>query len=271
MAKNPVLFHVKLAPSRWRGIGRRNRTQGMTKIVSETSRKETPAQLYERSIPDVTELPQYQLERRQKIIDVATELLLERAGNVEVRDVVERADVSLASVYRYFGSKEVLLATAFVQWREQNYGKRAGDAGRPDTPSGRLRAAVGRFIDLYGGAPQMWDLHVSTRSSTNPGIVALRSRYEQAVLDHFREVLRDLRDEDAAGIISVLVAVYAWHMTRWRAGDIKIDDVRAEVDRALRLTLDVRRGLDANATPTKPRRQRAVPAAATRKARGRKA
>ena len=66
----------------------------------------------ERTVPDVESLPSYQQERRQRIVDVTLDLLLKNAGAVEVRDVVDAADVSLATIYRYFGSKEVLFSAA---------------------------------------------------------------------------------------------------------------------------------------------------------------
>jgi TetR/AcrR family transcriptional regulator, cholesterol catabolism regulator len=197
----------------------------------------------QRSIPDVAELPAYQVERRQNIIDVALSLLLKREGNVEVRDVVEAADVSLASIYRYFGSKEVLLSAAFLQWRNNQYQKlregfRAGGAS-----GDRMHALARAFIDVYEQSPQMWDLSVATRSSRHPDIVAMRREYESQVQDwaQFVGSSPGVDQRDANAIVSILQAVFAMQMSRWRAGDIGFAEVRAALDEAIRITVDVRR------------------------------
>jgi TetR/AcrR family transcriptional regulator, cholesterol catabolism regulator len=201
--------------------------------------KQAPTQP-ERSIPDVSELPPYQVERRQKIIDVALRLLLERDGNVEVRDVVEAANVSLASVYRYFGSKEVLLSAAFLQWRVAKFREVQGTiqfSGGEDTP---IHAAARMFIDVYEAAPQMWDLSVATRSTRHPDIVAMRREYEAQNWTKLVGASRNIDQKDAQSIVAILQAVFAWQMSRWRAGDIGFDEVRAGLDEAIRLTVDIR-------------------------------
>src|SRR5687767_1157418 len=57
-------------------------------------------------------LSRTQLERRQRILDAAT-LLASKGGYdaVQMRDVAERADVALGTLYRYFPSKVHLLVT----------------------------------------------------------------------------------------------------------------------------------------------------------------
>ncbi len=61
-----------------------------------------------------------QLARRQRVIDAAMELGLEGGYEaVQMRDVAARADVAMGTVYRYFTSKDHLLAATLVHWVEQ--------------------------------------------------------------------------------------------------------------------------------------------------------
>ena len=61
-----------------------------------------------------------QQARRQRVIDAAMELGLEGGYEaVQMRDVAARADVAMGTVYRYFTSKDHLLAAALVHWVEQ--------------------------------------------------------------------------------------------------------------------------------------------------------
>src|ERR1700734_2094700 len=65
-------------------------------------------------------LPRAQQARRQRVIDAAMALGLEGGYEaVQMRDVAARADVAMGTVYRYFTSKDHLLAASLVYWVEQ--------------------------------------------------------------------------------------------------------------------------------------------------------
>jgi len=61
-----------------------------------------------------------QLVRRAKIIEEVIDLIAEvGADAVQMRDVAQRSGVALATVYRYFRSKEHLLAAALEDWQKR--------------------------------------------------------------------------------------------------------------------------------------------------------
>src|ERR1700755_773679 len=61
-----------------------------------------------------------QLVRRAKIIEAGTDLIADvGADAVQMRDVAQRSGVALATVYRYFSSKEHLLAAALEDWQKR--------------------------------------------------------------------------------------------------------------------------------------------------------
>ena len=65
-------------------------------------------------------LTRAQQARRQRVIDAAMSLALDGGYEaVQMRDVAARADVAMGTVYRYFTSKDHLLAAALVHWVEQ--------------------------------------------------------------------------------------------------------------------------------------------------------
>ena len=65
-------------------------------------------------------LTRAQQARRQRVIDAAMALGLDGGYEaVQMRDVAARADVAMGTVYRYFTSKDHLLAAALVHWVEQ--------------------------------------------------------------------------------------------------------------------------------------------------------
>ena len=64
-------------------------------------------------------LTRAQQARRQRVIDAAMALGLEGGYEaVQMRDVAARADVAMGTVYRYFTSKDHLLAATLVHWVE---------------------------------------------------------------------------------------------------------------------------------------------------------
>jgi AcrR family transcriptional regulator len=62
-----------------------------------------------------------QAARRERVLDAALELAAEGGYDaVQMRDVAGRAQVALGTIYRYFSSKDHLLAAAQVElWRDQ--------------------------------------------------------------------------------------------------------------------------------------------------------
>ena len=65
-------------------------------------------------------LTRAQQARRQRVIDAAMALGLDGGYDaVQMRDVAAQADVAMGTVYRYFTSKDHLLAATLVYWVEQ--------------------------------------------------------------------------------------------------------------------------------------------------------
>ena len=61
--------------------------------------------------------PPQQLDRRRRVIDAAFELGADGGYDaVQMRDVAATANVALATIYRYFSSKDHLLAAAMSEW-----------------------------------------------------------------------------------------------------------------------------------------------------------
>src|SRR6478609_2965544 len=69
------------------------------------------------ALPDPATLPAGQQERRDRIVHAAF-ALLERGeyDAIQMRDVAREAGVALATIYRYFTSKEHLYAAALLEW-----------------------------------------------------------------------------------------------------------------------------------------------------------
>jgi AcrR family transcriptional regulator len=95
------------------------------------------------------ETPAAQVARRERILDAAVELASEGGYDaVQMREVADRAEVALGTLYRYFPSKVHLLVSAlgrtFSQLRDSV--PTSGDNSTPEERVYRVVAHVTRFL-----------------------------------------------------------------------------------------------------------------------------
>ncbi len=101
-------------------------------------------------------LTRAQEARRQRVIDAAMELGLEGGYEaVQMRDVAARAHVAMGTVYRYFSSKDHLLAAALVYWVEQLDARLAQVPAPGRVPSERVLDVLERALRAMGRQPQL--------------------------------------------------------------------------------------------------------------------
>ena len=105
---------------------------------------------------DVAELTEEQRDRRRRVIDAAFELGAERGYDaVQMRDVAATANVALATIYRYFSSKDHLLAAAMTEWTARLQGRVAQSPPRGDTPAEQLVDVLHRPADAMQRQPKL--------------------------------------------------------------------------------------------------------------------
>ena len=93
-------------------------------------------------------IPPSQRARRERILDAATELATEGGWDaVQMREVAERADVALGTLYRYFPSKVHLLVSALGRtFQTLHDSVRVDAAGTAQERVYRVVAAMTRFL-----------------------------------------------------------------------------------------------------------------------------
>src|SRR4051812_6595716 len=96
----------------------------------------------------VRSIPASQLARRERILDAAMELAAEGGYDaVQMREVAERADVALGTVYRYFPSKVHLLVAAMTRtFQTLQESVHVDTSGTPEERLYRVVAAVTRYL-----------------------------------------------------------------------------------------------------------------------------
>jgi AcrR family transcriptional regulator len=184
--------------------------------------------------PDPASLPPGQQERRERIVQAAISLL-ERGeyDAIQMRDVAQAAGVALATIYRYFTSKEHLYAAALLAWAADY--PRAQGANGGATAEARLRALMRRAVRAFEHYPQMMRVEIVLESSTDPNARALFDEFAGNNRRALMDALSSIDPDTAAAIVDTVNSVFVTRLRSWALGRSTIRDVDQSVQRTLDL------------------------------------
>lgn len=182
-----------------------------------------------------------QLERRRSLLSAALALVNETGvERLQMKQVSERSGVALGTAYRYFSSKDHLLAAAIADWHRLLLADLVADLRSPRaglTGTDRVVRFVRHGMRAYQRQPQLARLRVSVAASTDP---------------FASEALQGLVRADAAALNAVMAEVppgagdvvrhivgHAWQgeLTAWVTGRTTLDDARRRLEDVVRLVL----------------------------------
>ena len=194
-----------------------------------------PAAAAAPALPDPATLPAGQQERRDRIVRAAF-ALLERGeyDAIQMRDVAREAGVALATIYRYFTSKEHLYAAALVEWAA-DYPTRGRPAADHVSSEAQLRALMRRAVRAFEHYPQMMRVEIVLESSTDPNARALFDQFAGNNRRALMDALSSTDADTAAAIVETVNSVMVTRLRSWALGRGTIQDV----DRSVQRTLDL--------------------------------
>lgn len=181
-----------------------------------------------------------QLARRQRLIDAVIDLVAEGdEGDLQIKDIAERAGVALGTVYRYFSSKDHLLAAALVEWASRLESSAGGRRITLDgTPSERLSTLLHQALRAYRRQPLFARLLVDVANSPDPFASACFTDMGSVVFATLGRALDDIEADRRDGVLRVVGAVWYHGLSEWVKGRMTIDEVSELLDRTCRLLLD---------------------------------
>src|SRR5712671_3483232 len=101
-------------------------------------------------------LTRAQHDRRDRIIDAGLALLADRDyDKIQVKDVAERANVALGTLYRYFSSKEHLFAEVLVVWAASLRTNISRNPLKASTDAERLTEVYHRSVRAFQRQPSL--------------------------------------------------------------------------------------------------------------------
>jgi TetR/AcrR family transcriptional regulator, cholesterol catabolism regulator len=177
-----------------------------------------------------------QLARRQRIVRAALKAL---AGSdyeqVKISEVARDSGVALGTLYRYFASKEHLLAAVFVEWHGALKKKLEKEPLQGQAEADRLRDVFHRMIRAFQLQPQFYRVMMMLTATTDAYAADLYQSLAAQARDTTAMAFDGPLDPDRTAIVATLDAVLDEALRSWVMNRKPITDVYADVDNAIRL------------------------------------
>ncbi len=157
--------------------------------------------------------------------------------SVQMRDVAAKAGVAMGTVYRYFSSKDHLLAAALADWAGGLELRLAQYPPAGSTPADRVVDALSRTARAMGRRLGLVAAVVTALSSSDPGVVECQGQVSDTINRVIRSAIGEPEPPELDAIVRVLG--YVWYSTLlgWVNGWSHVGRVRDELEVAARLLL----------------------------------
>jgi AcrR family transcriptional regulator len=171
--------------------------------------------VYIRIMPKVSE--EYLTEKQDQVLDAAVRCFAEGGFHATgMADVIRESGLSAGSVYRYYKSKDELIAAIITRLLGLLHGRLTEVSARATTPAEVIEGALGVALETFSGAqldyarllPQVW-----TEALRNPDVALhVQASYRQ-IIDHLYHLTERMQRQgtlddslDPRGVAHVLLA-----------------------------------------------------------------
>jgi AcrR family transcriptional regulator len=184
-----------------------------------------------------------QLVRRQRLLEAVPQLVADGFDDdMQMKDIAERAGVALGTVYRYFSSKEHLIAAALLYWatgldRAVFRVVPASDTAAAGTPAERLTEALHQALRAYRRHPAFARLLVLVANSSDPNASAAYAQMGDVVYGALGHALTDVDPETQQRVMAVIGAVWYHCLVEWTIGRMTADQLDSTLESAAHLVL----------------------------------
>jgi TetR/AcrR family transcriptional regulator, cholesterol catabolism regulator len=179
-----------------------------------------------------------QLARRLRVLEAVIGLVAD--GGIEemqMRELAERSGVALGTVYRYFSSKDHVVAAALVEWArqlDQNVSRRPLPSG---TMADRLKALLRQGVRPFRREPNFAALMVRAASSTDPFASQCYQELGPIVTGTLGRALPELEADEREQVLRLVGAVWFTGLNEWVQGRCTVAEVHERLDEACDLLL----------------------------------
>ena len=175
-----------------------------------------------------------QAARRQRVLVSALELAADGGYEaVQMRDIATSAGVALGTIYRYFPSKDALLAAAMVEWMEDLERRVTQRGPQGNTTAERVYDVLRRAVATMERQPKLAEAVITALTSDDPAAgrasISTTDVMTRVMLQAFPD---DVEAATEAAIAKVLGHVWFSCMVAWKNGVGDMAWMAAELDTA---------------------------------------
>jgi TetR/AcrR family transcriptional regulator, cholesterol catabolism regulator len=183
-------------------------------------------------------LTRNQAVRRERVIKAAMELAAEGGYDaVQMRDVASRAHVALGTIYRYFASKDHLLAATLVEFSRDIQGRIERQPPRGTTAADRVVDVVRRAMRAIERQPRLGKAMVTAISSPDPAVTDCQAQMTVIMMQLLAGPMGEVEPARARDVVTVLSHVWFSSLLGWVNDWSNVGDVGDELESAARLLL----------------------------------
>jgi AcrR family transcriptional regulator len=150
-------------------------------------------------------LTERQRGRREQVVQAAMELA--DAGGydaVAMKAVADRSGVALATLYRWFASKDHLLTEVLLAWGGELTGALDADPPREGDAADRVAAMLSRVMTVAGSRPNLASAVVAAVLSVDSGSLDPQGEFHEMVAGWIGIALGDADVPERNAVIAVL-------------------------------------------------------------------
>jgi TetR/AcrR family transcriptional regulator, cholesterol catabolism regulator len=199
----------------------------------------TPVERAESTVVPLADMTSRQLVRRANVIEAVIELIAEvGAEAVQMRDVAQRSGVALGTVYRYFSSKDHLLAAALEDWQKRLTRRILATRGRSDhDPLPGVLDYLRRAQRAFHRNPEMTVLMLQMSRSADPEAKAALDQMNRTNSELFNRLLEGVAPENIPNITFGLNAALSNSLTGVLNGMMTFEESVSRVEWVARALL----------------------------------
>jgi AcrR family transcriptional regulator len=177
-----------------------------------------------------------QAERRDRVREAARRLAQEGGYAAVTMDAVaERSGVARATIYRYFASKDHLLAEVAFDWGREIAGRLQADPPDGATTAARVASCLRRVLEAAFAQPRLTAAVVASAISSEPEAVRAQQRFASVIPGFVDVAIGDASLERRAEIEEVIAHVVFSLLVNTTTGRISDADAIVRLETATEL------------------------------------
>jgi AcrR family transcriptional regulator len=177
-----------------------------------------------------------QLARRARVLDAVVEMVSAGADeDMQMKEIADRSGVALGTIYRYFSSKDHVMAAALVEWTRGLEQRLVGRRTPNGSPADQLVEIVRLALRAYQRYPTFARLLIFVANSSDPFASECYRGMGTVVFSTFDAP--DLDEETREQVLTLIGALWYHELVEWTNGRRSIDEVQQSLERAARYLL----------------------------------